>query len=393
MMSRLTLAVPDGLSIVPAIIAFSFSSLMVAGAMSPPAATMSGAMAGAMYTFRSRLWTLLAALLPLLWIALYPATTTSPGFWAALALMVGAALMPPRFLSLFARLPREFCYVCAVVGISCLCAALLLPQTSAAWLVVPACLCAATIGVTLTRHLALADARILAWGEDGLSKITRDLLLGRITSGMLHDLAQPLNVISMANGNLSYIIEHIAIEPDKRAQIAERIRRISANTENAASILSLFRWFGRVGNSDHGLLNVRSALERAIASTRSNVRHAGVSIEVTGDALDYLLSQRHGTVEMMAVASLLSAFGGFILPNGTKIQGHVLLRATQSPAHIVVSLQCLDEQGQPSIRCDMDRATLWLVEQIARESSCEFRYSRRRGQPSLFSMRIPRDDI
>ncbi len=199
----------------------------------------------------------------------------------------------------------------------------------------------------------------------------------------------------MANGNLGYIAEHLDMPADKRVQMIERIRRIATSTESAAAILSLFRWFGRDGSADQGLFSVRSALERAISVTKSNVRHSDVAVELRGDALDYLLPGRHGTVEMMAVTALLCAFSGFILRDGsrTRIHGTVLVRADLTGAHVAITIHCTDAQGQPNIVCEIDRATLWLVEQVAHESGSTFRHVRRRRQSVRFRILVARDDI
>ncbi|MBB3927033.1 signal transduction histidine kinase [Sphingobium jiangsuense] len=395
----------EGRRIYPCTLALCFSALMIVAPASPPVAVMGAVLAGALFVFRSPLVAALAAAAApvALWLPLLPPLPSlpplsplppSPGFWSATALMACAALIPHRAIYFLMHLSQRITILCLALSTACLCVALLLPmERAAALLIVPANLFAALLGAILTRYLAFANARILGWDAQGLEAIVRNLLLGRITSGMLHDLAQPLNVISMANGNLSYIIEHIGIDPDKRAQIDERIRRISANTENAAAILSLFRWFGRGGNADYSLLNVRSALERAIAATRSNVRHADISVELAGDGLDHPLSRRHGTVEIMGVAALLCAFGGFLREDGSRIKGQVLLRADRSPAHILVTLHCMDEEGMATIDCHMDPATLWLIQQIALECDSEFHHRRRRGQTTRFTMRIARDDI
>ncbi len=379
----------------PPALALTFVLLAVMAHQSPAAATMAAAVAGGLFVFRSHAWALIGLAGLVVWAVLQPRIPLSVAFWTPAVLMAGAVLLPPQPLSLLIRVPRLVWPLCVVAGTACLYVAIDRPALPGSLLVIPACLCAALLGAGLARYLALADARILTWGEHGLETITRDLLLGRITSGMLHDLAQPLNVISMANGNLGYIAEHLDIAPDKRVQMVERIRRITTSTESAAAILSLFRWFGRDGSVDQGLLSVRSALERAVAVTRSNVRHSGVVVELRGDALDHLLPARHGTVEMMAVTALLCAFSGFILPDGdrTKIHGTVLVRADLTGAHVAITVHCTDEAGRPSIACTIDRATLWLVEQVARESGSTFRHVRRRGQTMRFSILVARDDI
>ena len=384
----------DSAAVFPPALALSFVLLAALAHGYPGASVLGAGIAGALYVFRSRAWASAALAGAIIW-SLLQRSVVSPDFWAPVLLMAAAILLPPRPLSMLIRVPRLLWPICLLIGTICLAIAMFRPGLPESLFIIPACLCAALLGAGLTRHLALADARVLAWGEHGLETITRDLLLGRITSGMLHDLSQPLNVISMANGNLGYLAEHLDIAPEKRTQMVERIRRISTSTESAATILSLFRWFGRDGSTDHGLLSIRSALERAIAVTRSNVRHSGVAVDLRGDALDYLLPTRHGTVEMMAVAALLSAFGGFMPADGdqTRIHGTVLVRADLTGAHVAITIQCNDDQGQPTILCEIDRATLWLVEQVARESGSVFRHIRRRGQSLCFRILVARDDI
>jgi len=385
----------DGTSIFRPALALCFVLLTVLAHQSPGLAVIAAAAASALFVLRGRIWACIALAAVALAVASKPDAMGSVAFWAPVLLMACVILLPPWSFYGLIRVPR-FVWPLSIAGAAAfLFAALVRPEWPATLFIVPACFCAALLGAGLTRYLAFADARILAWGEDGLETTTRDLLLGRITSGMLHDLAQPLNVISMANGNLGYIAEHLDISAEQRLQMVERIRRISSNTESAAHILSLFRWFGRDDSTDHGLLSVRTALDHAIAVTRSNVRHGGVSIELRGNALDHLLPQRHGAVEMLVVAALLSAFGGFILSDGdqTKIQGTVILQAELTGAHVAITVHCADDKGAPRIVAEIDRATLWLVEQVGRENGISFRHVRRRGQPVCFSILVARDDV
>ncbi len=98
---------------------------------------------------------------------------------------------------------------------------------------------------------------------------------------------------------------------------------------------------------------------------------------------------------MMVVAALLSAFGGFILRDDdkTKIQGTVILQAQLTGAYITISVHCSDDKGDPRIVAEIDRATLWLIEQVGQENGIRFRHVRRRGQPVCFSIQIARDDV
>lgn len=332
--------------------------------------------------------TILAAALLVL-----PGAAGSVGYWTDLVLVATAALFPRRLAPALLQAPRWFWLLSMVLGSFSLSLHFLIPEPASEMAIIFACLCAAFVGAGIARHLAVIDARLLAWGDGGLVEVTRDLLLGRITSGMLHDLAQPLNVISMANANMDYIIEHLDIDDESRQQLQERVKRVASHTEGAASILSLFRWFGRDGRDGDGELTVRSALECAAAATKSNVRHHGVSVHLRGNALDHPVPDQHGALEMMGVAALLSAFGSFHGADGKKLRGEVLLHAAMTPAHVLITVECTDTEGRPLPSRRIDEATLWLVEQVAQEASSDFRCLVRDRQPVRFIIRLGRDDI
>jgi len=365
--------------------AFTFALCAIAA---PGGGLLSAGATGALLTIgaRNQVRFLGVLLTPLL---LLPAAREAPAFFLNLALMLLSGLAPAVVRSTILHLPRSSWQLALIITTPCACGMLLGLGIAAA---VPGLLGAFYLGINIARHMARADARLLAWGDDGLGAVTRDLLLGRVTSGMLHDLAQPLNVISMANGNMGYIVDHLAIGDEERRQLLERIERISHHTQAAALILSLFRWFGRDGSDDPAALTVRSALERAVAATRSNVRHHGVSVELVGDGLEYELPHRHGALEMMAVAALLCAFGSFLERDGTKKRGRVLLDATLTATHICVSVQCTDAEGHPCWGKPMDHATAWLVEQVAHDAQGDFRCQVREVRPERFLIRLARYD-
>lgn len=388
----------DGTRFYPGAIALSAFGLGLASAQAPAAGVIGAAAAGALFVLHKMLKAALVTAALALGLYFLPQAAASPAYWTLLVLVGGAGFLPRSLVTVLLQAPR-WSWVCALLAATVSLVSVLLlhglPQTLA---IFAGSLSAAFLGAGLARHLAMVDARLLAWGENGLVPVTRDLLLGRVTAGMLHDLAQPLNVISMASGNMRYIVEQLDIDEENRKQLLDRVGRISSHTETAAFILSLFRWFGRDGDKEHAALSVRSALERALAATKSNVRHHGVSVKLDGNALEHLLPEHHGALEMMAVAALLNAFGSFIGPAAgrggeQKMKGTVLLRAALSTAHVVVTVQCIDENGAPAPGRKLDHATLWLVEQVAIEAGGDFRSLQRMKQPTRFIIRLGRDDI
>ncbi|EQB09863.1 sensor histidine kinase [Novosphingobium lindaniclasticum] len=388
----------DGTRFYPGAIAICALCLGLVSSHAPAAGVIGAAAAGALFVLHKTLKAALVTAALSAGFYVIPDAQYSPAYWTTLAMVAGAGFLPRSIVTVLLRAPRWTWVLALLLATSSFCCILLIanpsiPDPLATAAVFTGSLSAAFLGAGLARHLAMVDARLLAWGEDGLVPVTRDLLLGRVTAGMLHDLAQPLNVISMANGNMRYIVEQLDIGEDSRRQLLERVARISSHTEAAAFILSLFRWFGRDGDKERSALNVRSALERAVAATKSNVRHHGVSVELDGNALDHLLPEHHGALEMMAVAALLSAFGSFIGAGKDKRKGKVVLRAAMTRAHVVVTVRCIDETGAPAPARKLDHATLWLVEQVALDAGGDFRSMLRKSQPTRFVMRLGRDDI
>jgi len=377
----------------PAAVALCALILGLISAEAPGAGVLSAAAAGGLFVLHRTALALGVTAFLAAGLFFMPDAVQSSSYWSDVLLAATAALFPRRLAPAMLQASRWSWLLAMVFGSVALCLHFILPGIAADISVVVASICASFVGAGITRHLAVVDARLLAWGDGGLVEVTRDLLLGRITSGMLHDLAQPLNVISMANANMDYIIGRLDIDDENRQQLQERVKRIASHTEGAAAILSLFRWFGRDGHDGDGELTVRSALERAVAATKSSMRHHGVSIHLRGNALDHLVPVQHGALEMMAVAALLSAFASFVDSEGKKLRGDVLLHASMTPGHVVVTVECTDSDGKPLPSHRIDEATLWLVEQVARDAASDFRCLVRNRQPVRFIIRLGRDDI
>lgn len=377
----------------PAALAVSTLVLGFASIVAPVAAVIATVGAGALCVLRKRIHSLAVAALMLGALAIVPPTGFSSGYWMLIGLLVVAAVAPLRIAPSLLRVAPMTWVVCLVICASSI-GGLLLEEGAPVqhYFIFAGCVSSFMLGAGLARHLAMVDARILAWGEEGLGAVTRDLLLGRVTSGMLHDLSQPLNVISMANGNLGYIAEHLDTDDATRQQLLERTARIATHTESAASILTLFRWFGRSAYQDGATLTVRSALSRAVQATRSNVRYHGVEIELDGNALDMFSARHHGRIEMMAVAALLSALSAYGSSDGERTKGRIVLFASGGQEEIVVEVHCFDLEGEP-VQCKpLDNATLWLIEQVAHEAQGEFRSLTHRNDQVQFVFRFERND-
>ncbi|MDB5685522.1 MAG: hypothetical protein JWR77_111 [Rhizorhabdus sp.] len=197
-----------------------------------------------------------------------------------------------------------------------------------------------------------------------LLPVARHLLLGRLASGMTHELSQSLNVIAMANGNLDYILDGLAMPDEPKEQVSSRVRRIAAHCHSAAQIISHFHMFGQDNSRDKGVMTVGSAIDRAIETTRADFRPSGIGIEIGGDACDLPTIRYHGTIEMIT-ASLLLAMRQILTGCETGASAPIRIEAGQSESELAISLSCeTDALRRPE---GIDAVTTWLASEITRE--------------------------
>ncbi|MDB5701069.1 MAG: hypothetical protein JWL66_1268 [Sphingomonadales bacterium] len=350
------------------------------------------------------------------WITLFAATGLMlralglTGAWSAGG--VGAILMlfPPILLLVAAAMPRPIAGVrlptwCWAVFPGALAVLIVTTQWaapgSASWyFLLPAgAILASFVGFTATRRIngedMIGNTRHALGERQWLTETARYLLLGRISGGLSHELSQSLNVITMANGNLGYILGRAAIEEPHGQQLAERVRRIAGNAESAAQVLGQFRWFGQDGGREGEVLTVGSALNNAVSATCAAARKSGVAIEVRGDALTYDLPLRHGTIEMLATVALLEILQMLAtLPvDGAQPEG-IMLEATRTATHIEITVLCAGAgRTRAAAGDDIARATYELMSKLAWSCRCELRRVNRRNDPVRFILRLDRDMV
>ena len=258
------------------------------------------------------------------------------------------------------------------------------------WLAPANHLLAVLFGVFFGQQFASRSRWETAWSKAEFIELSRDLLLGRITTGLIHDLAQPINVVAMANNNLSYLIDQMRADDPLRKHMIERVSRITEQTEKAGHLLQYFRNFGRHTAELTDDLTVRNVLERAWVTTRSNIRHAGITTEFRGDALDSVIPASHGYLQIMVAAALLGAYSSFPLNSDNQMKGIVVIQARLHSNQIKIAVFCADPVENARIACRFDAVSLALMEELAETVGCQFTAVHRRGQPDHFSIAVTR---
>jgi C4-dicarboxylate-specific signal transduction histidine kinase len=152
-----------------------------------------------------------------------------------------------------------------------------------------------------------------------IAQSAKMVMLGEMTTGMAHELSQPLNVVRMAAQNALAEIDPAdggsadpeGFEPMTEAEfhkfIAGKFTRIVAQVDRAADIISRMRIFGRASDAPAATFDVRDACNSALALVGPRIRSMGIAVrEDLGSHALTMLGQR-GLLEQVIVNLLMNA--------------------------------------------------------------------------------------
>ncbi len=145
--------------------------------------------------------------------------------------------------------------------------------------------------------------------------------LGELTTGMAHELTQPLNVMRMAAQNALMEIDtakrgdgpaapDVTQEPGDaqfRGFMAAKINRILGQVDRAADIVSRMRIFGRAPQGPPSTFDARAACRSAVDLVRSRLATAGVKVREELGEERLMLMGHQNLLEQVLVSLLLNA--------------------------------------------------------------------------------------
>src|SRR5438270_1135103 len=101
--------------------------------------------------------------------------------------------------------------------------------------------------------------------------------LGELTTGVAHELNNPLNNIGLLVGNAIDLIEHGMTD---KGQIVHELRQAMQQVRKATEIISHLRTFGRAAPVSREPISLRQVIERALALMREQLRLRGIDVVV-----------------------------------------------------------------------------------------------------------------
>src|SRR3989442_2285572 len=101
--------------------------------------------------------------------------------------------------------------------------------------------------------------------------------LGELTTGVAHELNNPLNNIGLFVGNASDLIE---LRVTDKEQIVRELRHATQQIRKATEIISHLRTFGRAAPVSREPISLREVIERALALMREQLRLREIDVTV-----------------------------------------------------------------------------------------------------------------
>jgi signal transduction histidine kinase len=156
--------------------------------------------------------------------------------------------------------------------------------------------------------------------------------LGEMSTGMAHELNQPLNIIKLALSNLS---NSVAKGRATEASIMERLSRMDSAVDRAATIIDHMRAFGRVAAEDFAPFNILSSIRSASDLVREPMTAKGVILEdqvetpvwVVGNAIQF---------EQVLINMINNARDAILT---TASSGVITLRQSIDQEHVTVMIE------------------------------------------------------
>lgn len=102
-------------------------------------------------------------------------------------------------------------------------------------------------------------------------------MLGEMSTGMAHELNQPLNIIRLATNNMTNSISKGRANDES---MMNRLQRIDSAVDRAATIIDHMRAFGRIAGEDFEPFSVSSSIAAASNLVSEPMKANGISLTV-----------------------------------------------------------------------------------------------------------------
>ncbi len=128
--------------------------------------------------------------------------------------------------------------------------------------------------------------------------------LGELTTGVAHELNNPLNNIGLYLGN---VIDRVELEDVDRAQIVRDLQSAQEQVRKASEIISHLRTFGRAATVSFELLDVNDVIERALTLMHEQLRLRQIEVKLDLQRQPAIVSGNPIQIEQVFINLLTNA--------------------------------------------------------------------------------------
>jgi C4-dicarboxylate-specific signal transduction histidine kinase len=128
--------------------------------------------------------------------------------------------------------------------------------------------------------------------------------LGELTTGVAHELNNPLNNIGLYLGN---VIDRVELEDVDRAQIVRDLQSAQEQVRKASEIISHLRTFGRAAAVSFELLDVNDVIERALTLMHEQLRLRQIEVKLDLQRQPAIVSGNPIQIEQVFINLLTNA--------------------------------------------------------------------------------------
>jgi PAS domain S-box-containing protein len=127
--------------------------------------------------------------------------------------------------------------------------------------------------------------------------------LGEMSTGLAHEINQPLNVMRMAVVNVLKRMENGELDPD---YLQEKLKRIDAQVVRASKVVDHMRVFGRRSEVEGGLFEPWLAVEGALSLMADGLAGKGIEVRL-GDPLEGRVYGHQDQLEQVLINLMVNA--------------------------------------------------------------------------------------
>ena len=180
----------------------------------------------------------------------------------------------------------------------------------------------------------VTDVSAMRAQEAILNHASKMATLGEMSTGMAHEINQPLNVIRLTMQNIKTALKKGTYDD---SFLQSKIERVDNQITRAAKIISLMRTYGRVAPSTFEPFAVYESIERAVDLVKDLLRLEKVTLET--DLADGINPHVHGSSSQFeqVIVNLANNARDAIVGSGIG-QGTVIIKAAISADTCVVTV-------------------------------------------------------